>query len=251
MILRDSGGGGAPGIIDRQGQAFFSGSCVLTLRMDSFWPFERIGDTLLVVELPVAVPVDADTAIIQECLAGNTDAFSVLVSRYRNGIYRFIHHSIGNETDAQDLAQETFVRAFANLKRFRTGAPFEPWIYTIAANLCRSHLRRSKWKTSSLDMDNALEELPAPADYDPAFVFHQQGERRRLLEAVWSLPADQRMVVVLRHLKEYSYREIAAILQLPVSTVEHRLRSARKTLRENLGDCPQFSDGSQRKGGAH
>lgn len=205
----------------------------------------------MTAELPAStVPVDRDTAVIHECLNGNTDAFGIIVSRYRNGIFHFIRHSIGNEADAQDLAQETFVRAYGALSRFRTGAPFQPWIYTIAANLCRSHLRRSKWKAFSLDVENARDDLPAPADSDPAVVFGQQDERRRLFDAISDLPADQRMVLVLRHLEECSYQEIAGVLRIPVSTVEHRLRAARRVLRDRLSDYPELSQEDARKRGA-
>ena len=110
-------------------------------------------------------------------------------------------------------------------------APFEPWLYAIAANLCRDHLRRARRRTR---LENTLP-LPAPGG-DPAFVAEEHDERRRLLGAIAALPDEQRLVLVLRHLHDRSYRDIATILGLPVSTVEHRLRAARLTLREQLRD---------------
>jgi RNA polymerase sigma-70 factor, ECF subfamily len=194
---------------------------------------------MFVMGLPtISLPIDSDTALIHDCQAGNVEAYAELVARYRDGIYSFVRHTVGHDADAQDLAQEAFVRAYAALGRFRRGAPFEPWIYRIAANLCRSHLRKARRRPVSLDVGEA-ETLAAPAA-DPAVILIGQDERQRLLAAIYDLPVEQRMVVVLRHLRGHSYGQIASILALPVSTVEHRLRAARKVLRERLRD--QASD---------
>jgi RNA polymerase sigma-70 factor (ECF subfamily) len=192
---------------------------------------------MFVMGLPtMAPPRDADAALIQDCRSGNGEAYTELVARYRDGVYSFVRHVVGNEADAQDLAQEAFVRAYAALDRFRPGSPFEPWLYTIAANLCRSHLRRARWRPLSLDWGDAKESLPAPVTDDPALHAERRDEDARVHAAIRSLPADQRMVLVLRHLKGCSYQEISEILGLPVSTVEHRLRAARKVLRDRLAD---------------
>jgi RNA polymerase sigma-70 factor (ECF subfamily) len=184
----------------------------------------------------MAPPRDVDAALIQDCRAGNGEAYTELVARHRDGVYSFVRHVVGNEADAQDLAQEAFVRAYAALDRFRPGSPFEPWLYTIAANLCRSHLRRARWRPLSLDWGHAKESLPAPVADDPALHAQRRDEEARIHAAIRSLAADQRMVLVLRHLKGCSYQEISEILGLPVSTVEHRLRAARKVLRGWLAD---------------
>jgi RNA polymerase sigma-70 factor, ECF subfamily len=179
-------------------------------------------------------PLDPDAALVRECQAGDAKAFSGLVSRHRDGVYSFVRHVIGHEADAEDLAQEAFIRAYSALGRFRKGAPFQPWLYTIAANLCRTHLRRSRRRPLSLEEGAADVEAPAS---DPADTVERREEQRRVLAAIRSLPVEQRMIVVLRHLHGYSYQEISAVVGLPVSTVEHRLRAARKLLRECLADA--------------
>src|SRR5207249_1878727 len=83
----------------------------------------------------VSPPIDPDAGLVQDCQAGDAEAFAELVARYRDGIYSFVRHTVGHEADAEDLAQEAFVRAYAAIGRFRQGAPFEPWLYTIAAIL--------------------------------------------------------------------------------------------------------------------
>lgn len=183
--------------------------------------------------------IDSDSALIQDCQAGSVEAFGVLVSRHRDGVYNFVRHTIGPNGDAQDIAQEAFVRAYASIHRFRDGARFEPWLYTIAANLCRSHLRQVGRRRDRTDADQNLESLAAPPNCDPAYVVERQDEHRRMLAAIQSLPADQRMVVVLRHLQERSYNQIAEILDIPVTTVEHRLRAARTVLwKQVYGEMP-------------
>jgi RNA polymerase sigma-70 factor (ECF subfamily) len=177
----------------------------------------------------------AEAALIRECLAGNAEAYAELVNRHRDGIYSFVRHMVGHEADAQDLAQEAFVRAYGAMDRFRPGAPFEPWLYAIAANLCRSHLRRARRRPFSLEVLGESGDPPAP-DGDPSAVVEEREERCRLFAAIQALAVDQRLVIVLRHLRGRSYQEIAAILRLPVSTVEHRLRAARKQLRKKLAE---------------
>jgi RNA polymerase sigma-70 factor (ECF subfamily) len=188
---------------------------------------------------PLASPVDPDTALVLACRRGDGEAFAALIARHRDGVYSFVRHVVGHEADAQDLAQEAFVRAYAALDRFRAGAPFEPWLYTIAANLCRSHLRKARWRPWSLDAFRQADELPASRSADPAHVAEERDQSRRLQAAIQALPAEQRIIVVLHHLRGHTYQEISTIIGLPVSTVEHRLRAARKALRHSLEEPAQ------------
>jgi len=191
------------------------------------------------VSPPMSVPVDPDLHLIARCKSGDREAFAQLVARHRDGVYSFVRHVVGHEADAQDLAQETFVRAFAAMARFRTGAAFEPWLYTIASNLCRSHFRKLRFRPLSLDVSGAVETVAATLASDPAATAMQREQDRRLRAAIRALPPEQRMIVVLRHLQSHSYQQIAEIVGLPVSTIEHRLRAARKVLRTALDDQTQ------------
>ena len=192
---------------------------------------------MFVLECPVLSPrLDSDNILIQDCRSGNIDAYGILVSRYRTGIYNFVRHSIGIEADAQDLSQEVFVNAYRALARFRLGSPFEPWIYRIAANACRSYFREVKRRPASLDTGLGVEAQPSFSVEDPVRTTLSHEEQTRIRAAILALPDEQRMVVILRHLRGQSYREISAVLCVPVSTVEHRLRAARMVLRASLGD---------------
>ncbi len=166
------------------------------------------------------------------------EAFAELVDRYREPLYGFTLRMTGDPEEARDLAQQSFVKAFAALSRFRPGAKFSSWLYTIAANLCRSWLRSQRHRPVSIEGSYPDPEVIPSAEAivaSPAELHSREELRREVLQAVNDLPTKYRVVVVLRHLNDHSYKQIAEILSLPVSTVEHRLRAAREMLRQRLG----------------
>lgn len=180
----------------------------------------------------------SDEAVVERCLDGGVDAFAELVRRYREPIYGLALHLTGDVEEARDLAQQSFVRAWCALPRFRRGARFSSWLYTIAVNLCRSWLRKQKHRPVSIEGTFPDAELITSDDAvtaAPQVICDRAELRRRVLAAVNDLPTKYRVVVVLRHLNDLSYKQIAELLKLPVSTVEHRLRTAREMLRRRLG----------------
>lgn len=205
--------------------------------MVSFGPRGRDGSQGFRRGEPLAA--SSDEAVIQRCLQGDPESFSVLVDRYRDQLYGYAYHVVGDAEEARDLAQETFVRAYSALPRFRPGAPFSSWLYTIAANLCKSWLRKKKHAPVSVEevfSDGHAPALAEPPDEtaSPDVAYSREEFRKIVLAAVNTLPTKYRLVVVLRHLNDLSYQDIAAILKLPVTTVEHRLRTAREMLKPRL-----------------
>jgi RNA polymerase sigma-70 factor (ECF subfamily) len=205
-----------------------------------------------------ATPVtDLDGELIAECKSDDVTvsqaAFAALMARHRDGVFNFVRHALSvrgvdTQAEAPDITQETFVRALGALPRFRHGAPFEPWLYAIAANLCRDHLRRVRRHQR---LENEFHDTTPPRfGDDPAQVAEQREAQHRLLQAISDLPDEQRLVVILRHGHDKSYRDIAQILNLPVSVVEHRLRAARGRLREVLRDDFLSETKTSSKGGA-
>lgn len=187
-------------------------------------------------ERETGVPPTSDESVVERCQRGDVDSFSVLVERYRDSIYGYAYHFTGDSEEARDLAQEALVRAYVALPRFRPGAKFSSWLYTIAANLCKSWLRKQKYRPMSLEealLADGMEEV-ADAAASPETIYDRREFKKRVLRAVNDLPTKYRMVVVLRHLNDLSYKEIADVLKLPVSTVEHRLRTARELLKPKL-----------------
>lgn len=183
-------------------------------------------------------PQDGDEAdLIAKSRRGDRDSFSVLVERYQRRVVGVALAVVHNQDDALELAQETFVRAFQNLKSFESRSSFSTWLYRIAANLAIDFWRRES-RYSVLrgeDAENELRRLPsASGDSFKAATRTELGAR--LKDALDQLTPEHRAVVVLREVDGLSYDEISDVLQCPRGTVMSRLHYARNKLRGILKD---------------
>jgi len=182
--------------------------------------------------------------LVERTRGGDLRAFDALVERYKDSVYRFILHNVWKEDVAEDLAQETFVRAFQGLQRFRGSASFRTWLYRIALNLCIDHrrkLRASRGTHSSLQEAEAqLGPLLAPPDPDRAL--SQEELADQVQRAIRSLPERLRNVTVLYDLEGMSYQEIARLEGCPLGTVKSRLFAARQELRRLLSPYVQRAE---------
>jgi RNA polymerase sigma-70 factor (ECF subfamily) len=188
-------------------------------------------------------PADAsDLEAIRAALSGEADAFRRLVDKYRDSIFNLAYRMTGNGADAEELAQEAFLRAYTRLADFRVGARFHPWLFTIALNLCRNHLRRKallRWiplqggRPPSEGPDRARFDPPAPGANPEQALLEKESETR-LQQAIEALPLKYREVFLLRQSEGLSYDEIAEVAGLPLGTVEVRLFRARKRLLQAL-----------------
>lgn len=181
-----------------------------------------------------------DREIIKQVLSGDSDAFGLLVERYQNRIYSLALRITGNEDDACDMAQETFLRAWRSLSAFKFECAFSTWLFRLAHNICLDHLRAVKRRPAvSLtvaddDGEQAAQlDLPDPAP-DPEQAALRAEEHAALARALSALPADYREILTLRAIDDLSYSEIAAILHLQEGTVKSRLSRARAQLRNKL-----------------
>ena len=191
--------------------------------------------------MSTATETDAlDRADMERLAAGNDAALNDLMERHATPVFHFLCRMVGNEDDANDLAQETFVRVFKSAKSFRAGEKFSTWLFTIAANLARNHFRwRSRHPALSLDSENSETEqsigstLPSNSPTpNEAALAKERAAAVRL--AVQKLPEDLREAIVLCEWQELSLVEAAAILETTPKTVESRLYRARGILRERL-----------------
>ena len=182
-----------------------------------------------------------DRADMVRLAQGHDAALNELMDRHAGPIFRFLYRMVGNEDDANDLAQEAFVRVYKHRDRFRPAEKFSTWLYAIAANLARNHHRwRGRHPNVSLDAEDEstgrsrADLLTAPgAEPGDSLV---EGERHRAVRAaVDALPDKLRDAVVLCEWEERSMAEAAAILGTPVKTIESRLYRARQMLRDRLG----------------
>ena len=191
--------------------------------------------------MSITTEADArDRADMEKLRAGHEATLNDLMERHATPVFHFLYRMVGNEDDANDLAQETFVRVFKSVKSFRAGEKFSTWLFTIAANLARNHFRwRSRHSALSLDAENPETEqsigstLPAnsPAPSEVALA-EERAVAVRL--AVQKLPEDLRAAIMLCEWEERSLAEAAIILEATPKAVESRLYRARGILRERL-----------------
>ncbi len=180
-----------------------------------------------------------DTELVTRAKAGDREAFGLLVERHEASIYGLCIKMLRNPEDAEDCLQEVFVKAYKALPTFREEARFSTWVYRIATNACLMRIRKRKLDTVSLDQPLQLGEAEIPreiADWttDPASVVMNEELGGVLTRHINALPANNRIVFVLRDVHGLSTEETAGILGLSVPAVKSRLHRARLFLRERL-----------------
>lgn len=179
----------------------------------------------------VGRPLD-ETDLIGRAKRGDTHAYEELVYAHQGIAFRTAYVIAGNAADAEEAAQDGFVKAWRALGRFREGAPFRPWLLQIVANEARNR-RRSAGRRAHLLLRAATEEPSGDAAPSPEASLLSAETRETLLAAVNELPDDQRTVIALRFFVGLSEQEVADALDLPTGTVKSRSARALDRLRES------------------
>jgi len=175
-----------------------------------------------------------ESDLVRASQEGDAAAFTEIVRRYQRAVYRVAYALTRNTSDADDLAQETFVRAYGAIGRFRAGEPLYPWLARIATNLSFSLFRRRRRRPET-PLEPLVEAGQQWAVEDDPAERVQEGERvRHLQEAFAELKPEHQAILALRVAEEQSYEVIAATLGVPVGTVMSRLSRARAELRARL-----------------
>lgn len=173
-----------------------------------------------------------DEAIVKQCLEGDGNAFSLLIGKYQNVVYALCYHMVGNFADAQDLAQETLIKAYLDLFQLRDASKFAAWVHRITVNVCRMWLR-----TRRVNEDISLETLSqgelaggeTPDEHIEAVELQLS-----IAEAIASPSEKNRLIITLYYMDGMSCDEIGSFLNLSRSAIKNRLMRARKQLREEL-----------------
>jgi RNA polymerase sigma-70 factor, ECF subfamily len=175
-------------------------------------------------------------ALVRRCKQGDELAIEVMVQRYQNYVFRLCYLIMRNEQDAEDLTQDTFIRACRALPRFeiREGISFEAWLYRIAVNCCRSRMRRKWYQVVPWQRLGFGERIAAAPEDRPERVVLRGEQRSQVLTAISKLSEKHRLVIILRYYADLSNEEIASVLNIPSGTVRSRLHTARQRLRELL-----------------
>lgn len=187
---------------------------------------------------PTSLAADSiDFALMARVAAGDHVAFRQLVERHQNAVIGTVAKMLGNSSEAEDIAQQVFLRIWRHAKRYRPDAKFTTYLYTITRNLVFNETRRkSRKKEVSADAreEYSHQHIEANPESKPDAELLQAELQAAVDAAIAALPETQRLAVVLRNYEQLSYEEIAAVLDLSVSAIKSLLFRARTTLREAL-----------------
>lgn len=177
----------------------------------------------------------SDNEIIERTLAGEPDAFNLLVRRWERQIYSLAYRMLGRDEEARDISQETFLSAYRNLNKFRGDAKFSSWLYRIAINCCHTRMRNRG------GADISLEQQFEEHGFEPSTnIEHINDDLQReqiadlVKRALAGLPPEMRQVIIMKEYQDLKFHEIAEILDIPVSTVKTRVYTGLSQLKQRL-----------------
>lgn len=186
-----------------------------------------------------------DFALIRAFQKGENNAFDALVIRYKDRVFNLCLRFLGDYHEAEDIAQDVFIKAYKSLKNFRFESSFFTWLYRIAINSCKNKVKslgyrfrksEAKIDTSEESFEDFQREQGADSYGNPASDLENKETMQTLQRAINSLPSDQKSVVILRDIQGLSYEEITEMTGFKLGTLKSRLSRARYSLREKLGD---------------
>ncbi len=187
--------------------------------------------------------VPSDQALAAQAAAGRQSAFRELLSRYEKPVFALVYRMVRDRALAEDLAQETFIRAFSAIGSYNPRYKFSSWIFKIANNLTIDHLRRKRLDTVSIhgaphavtedEQARTSLDLESPDERPDTYVENRE-LGSEIEAAIGQLRPEYKSVTILRHVEGYSYKEIAEIMELPLGTVKTYIHRARLELQEAL-----------------
>ncbi len=173
--------------------------------------------------------IDQDLGLTQRIARGDEEAFNELVARFKKNVFSIIYRYLGSCPDAEDLAQDVFIKIWRHAGGFKGKSSLSTWIYRIVANHCLNYRKKRKQNLAS-ELD---EQIPAPGScHEKEYL--KSRTAKILLDALDGLPPRQRMALILSRFEERSYKEIAEILGISLSSVEGLISRARENLKEKL-----------------
>jgi RNA polymerase sigma-70 factor (ECF subfamily) len=189
------------------------------------------------------IPADDDAEFVSRCQRGDTDAFEVLVKRHQKKMLNIVYRITGDYDDACEVVQEAFLSAYRAMNKFRGDAKFSTWLTGITVNHAKNRLRQTQSRSyhEVVSIDDPVETESGQIAHDPPAQeisaieqLEQKEVQQKVQECIGGLDKDQREVLVLRDIEEFSYDEIGLILKIPGGTVKSRLSRARDALKDCL-----------------
>lgn len=187
--------------------------------------------------------VESDKLILAR--KGDMDAFTELVNAYQSAVYNLCYRMLGDPYEAEDAAQETFIRAYKSMKSYDQKRPFSTWILSIAAHYCIDQLRKKRLNGTNIE-DSTYLAIPDPGPNPEVLLVKEEGQKR-IKELLNELNETDRAIVIMFYWYEFSYVEIAEALNLTSSAVKSRIHRARAQLAKSWKDMDQTSSGLERQ----
>jgi RNA polymerase sigma-70 factor, ECF subfamily len=184
-----------------------------------------------VIHRLIPIEESSDEMVIKECLSGNKAAYAILVQRHQRAIYNLVYRMTGEDEMAKDIAQESFVSAYSALKTFKGRARFSSWLYRITLNKCRDYLRSKRGNDLSPIDHNSP---PLSEEANPEYRLRAKEHDRTIQRVLSKLPLKYRELLILKHIEELDYKEIAAMLGLSLTNLKVRTHRAREMFKEIL-----------------
>lgn len=179
-----------------------------------------------------------ETALVEASQRGDRVAFGSLVDLYYKSIYRLAFHFSGNHDEADDVCQETFLRAYGNIHKLREGDRFQAWIYTIATNLLRKRAKKRKSNIGLCDdvMNQRVHSVDSGPDADPSKSMVAEENATVIQQQLQIMPQDMRLATILVLMENVPQKSVAAVLNCSEATVSRHLDRSREWLRNKLRD---------------
>lgn len=171
-----------------------------------------------------------EVSLLRASLQGDKGAWGEIITRYKSAVFGLCLGFVRNRADAEDISQDAFIRAYVNLRRYDLERRFSTWLFTIAANLCRNHLRYRRNHPSIEEPDHLR------GGGDPAILVRLEDRQEKIRQALAALPYSYRAPLVLRFYNDLPYQEISQILAIPEGTVKTRIHRGKAMLRERVGE---------------
>ncbi len=192
------------------------------------------------------MPDHTDEQLMEQSRKGSREALSELIQRRHGAVYSLCYRMMGNAAEAEDLTQESFLRLYRSLDKFRPGMRVRPWLHKIVVNLCLDALRKRRTAVLQLDelAEGACQPQPPRGDELPEEAFLGREAQLAVQDALLRLPSEYRVVLVLRYLEDLSYQEVADTLGVPLSTIETRVYRAKKMLGRLLSPTAGGKEGA-------
>lgn len=190
--------------------------------------------------------IDMEKTIIKKAKKGNKDAFEKLIINYEKRVYNIAYQMFGNEHDANDMAQEVFIKVYKSLDKFNFKSSFATWIHRITVNTCIDEYRKKKKNYQIESMDETMEQKDGVVHkqfVDKSLTPEEKAIKNEnikfIRESINELKEEHKMIIILRDIKGYSYDDIADILDISIGTVKSRISRARSTLKKIIKETQE------------